>query len=113
ARHALVAMVAVDEQEVDRPPADRLLDACTRLLCLRVAEDQLDTLTRTGERPVEPGAPGRIAAAELAVVQVDGDEQRVRMRRASKKVERAAGARADLHHDPRPPLLQQLEQAAD
>lgn len=93
---AAVAVVAVDEQQIDRGALERLLQPRERSGVMRIAPDQRHTLTfssETGDR--------LDAAAVAARRQVDRDYQRVRGGEPRPRPQCSTPPRTDLDNDAR------------
>jgi len=104
ALHALVRVVAVGEEHVDRLVVKELHGQVEAAGVVRVVADQLDPLAWERERVVEGCEPFGLAAPPDAARQVDADEGRVVGRHAREKEQGPARRRADLQ-DPARLLL--------
>jgi len=103
-------MVAVDEEQIDPPAVEQLLQRDERLGVVRVAAEEVELLPRLPEFAESLRVFLGIAAAERASRQVDADEKRIGRRRAAPRVERAPSRGPDFDDAAQLSFLQKPEE---
>src|SRR4051794_4605266 len=113
AADAVVGVVAVDQEEVELLAAQRPARARERGGGGGGAPGQGEPPRLPDETAVQRNLPHRIAAAELALWQVDADDRRRALRREREEEERPPAGRADLEQPSRLLGGNDREQPAD
>jgi hypothetical protein len=94
--HAVVGVIAVDEQEVDLAPVEEPLELLERCLRVRVSSNEMKLLP-CARVALETGCRfGAVPATEVATWKIDADDHGVRRRELTPRPERSAVKRSDL-----------------